>query len=162
MAVLKYKTRGNTSPQGKPRVYFCGHHDDFGRCFDSISREILDKQDCTIWYIDERIVRDEDFFADLKQMQLFVMPVTTNLLCTENEALDTEFKFAIENHIPVLPLMQEGGLEELFNKKCGDLQFLDKNNEDVTAISYDEKLKKYLESVLIGDELAEKIRAAFD
>lgn len=162
MASLKYKTRGNSSPQGKPRVYFCCHPEDSNRYFESISDEILAKQNCAVWYSDEEVVRDEDFFADLKQMQLFVMPVTTNLLCTENEALDTEFKFAIENHIPVLPMMQEGGLEEIFNKKCGDLQFLDKNNTDVTAISYDEKLKKYLESVLIGDELAEKIRAAFD
>ena len=162
MAGLKYKTRGNSSPQGKPRVYFCCLPEEFNKYFESISDEILVKQNCAIWYNDETIVRDKDFFADLKQMQLFVMPVTTNLLCTENEVLDTEFKFAIENHIPVLPLMQENGLEELFNKKCGDLQFLDKNNADVTAISYDEKLKKYLESVLIGDELAEKIRAAFD
>ena len=162
MANFKYKTRGNSNPQGKPRVYFCCHFEDFDKYFESVSDEILAKQNCAMWYCDEKVVRNEDFFADLKQMQLFVMPVTTNLLCTENEALDFEFKFAIENHIPVLPLMQENGLEELFNKKCGDLQFLDKNNTDTTAISYDEKLKKYLESVLIGDELAEKIRAAFD
>lgn len=162
MANFKYKTRGNSSPQGKPRVYFCCHHEDFDRYFESVSDEILAKQNCAVWYADEIVVRDEDFFLDLKQMQLFVMPVTTNLLCTENDALDVEFKFAIENHIPVLPLMQESGLEELFNKKCGDLQVLDKHNTDNTAISYDEKLKKHLESVLIGDELAEKIRAAFD
>lgn len=162
MASLKYKVRGNSSPQGKPRVYFCCHPEDFNKYFESVSDEILAKQKCTIWYTDEAVVHDEDFLADLKQMQLFVMPVTTNLLCTENKTLDIEFEFAIENHIPVLPLMQESGLEELFNKKCGDLQFLDKNNTDITAISYDEKLQKYLESVLIGDELAEKIRAAFD
>jgi len=162
MANLKYKTHRNSEPNGKPRVYFCCHPEDFNKYFESVSDEILAKQNCTIWYDDEELVRNEDFFADLKQMQLFVMPVTTNLLCTDNEALDSDFKFAIENHIPVLPLMQESGLEELFNKKCGDLQFLDKNNTDTTAISYDEKLKKYLESVLIGDELAEKIRAAFD
>ena len=162
MANLKYKTRDNSSPQGKPRVYFCCHPEDFNKYFESISDEILAEQNCAIWYTDEAVVHNEDFFVDLKQMQLFVMPVTTNLLCTENEALDIEFKFAIENHIPVLPLIQEGGLEEIFNKKCGDLQFLDKNNADTTSISYGEKLQKYLKSVLIGDELAEKIRAAFD
>lgn len=162
MVNLKCKTRSNCSPQGKPRVYFCCHSDDFNKYFEALADEILAKQNCSIWYTDEHIVGDENFFADLKQMQLFVMPVTTNLLCTENDVLDKEFKFAVENHIPVLPLMQERGLEELFNKKCGDLQFLDKHNTDVTAISYDEKMQKYLESVLIGDELAEKIRAAFD
>ncbi len=95
-------------------------------------------------------------------MQLFVMPVTTRLLCSDNAARCEEFPFAMEKHIPVLPLMQESNLEGLFNQKCGDLQFLDKNNTDATAASYDEKLEKYLSSVLVGDELAEKVRAAFD
>jgi len=162
MANLKYKTRGNSNPQGKPKVYFCCHPEDFNKYFETIYKEVLAKQNCAVWYTDEVVAYDDDFFLDLKQMQLFVMPITTNLLCTENEAIDIEFRFAIENHIPVLPLMQENGLEELFNKKCGDLQFLDKNNADVTAISYEDKLQKYLETVLIGDELAEKIRTAFD
>lgn len=163
MPNLKYKTRGMVSPQGKPRVYFCCHPKDFAGYFDGISDEILEKQNCSVWYLEDMTADyDELFFSDLKQMQLFVMPVTTNLLCTQNRALEVEFPFAIENHIPVLPLMQESGLEELFNQKCGDLQFLDKNNRDITAIRYEEKLEKYLSAILIGDELAEKIRAAFD
>lgn len=162
MSNFKYKTRGNSTPQGKPNVYFCCHINDFDRCFEEISNEILAKQNCAIWYTDKSVDHDEEFLFDLKQMQLFVMPITTNLLCSPNEALDVEFKFAIENHIPVLPLMQDKGLNELFNKKCGELQFLDKHNTDITGISYDEKLEKYLSSVLIGDELAEKIRDAFD
>ena len=162
MANLRYKTRRNSNPQGKPRVFFCCHPEDFERYFEMVSDEVLAKQDCAIWFCDHLFVRDDDFFMDLKQMQLFVMPVTANLLTTENETLNIEFKFAVENHIPVLPLMQESGLDNLFNKKCGDLQFLDKYSNDSTEISYDDKLQKYLESVLVGDELAEKIRAAFD
>ncbi len=159
---LIFKTRENSNPKGKPKVYFCCHKDDFEKYFERISNEVLSLQNCSVWYRDFSEAVNDELLSDLKQMQLFVMPVTTNLLCTENDALDIEFRFAIENHIPVLPLMQEPGLEQLFNQKCGDLQFLDKNNTDITAISYNEKLKNYLESVLIGDELAEKIRAAFD
>ena len=95
-------------------------------------------------------------------MQLFVVPVTTKLLTKENRAMDVDVPFASENHIPVLPLMQEGGLDDMFNKKFGDLQYLDKHNTDPTAIPYDEKLTKYLESVIVGDELSKKVRAAFD
>ena len=58
--------------------------------------------------------------------------------------------------------MQEGGLDDVFNKKFGDLQYLDKFNTDPTSIPYEEKLTKYLESVIVGDELAKKVRAAFD
>lgn len=163
MAKLSYKTRGNTSPQGKPKVYFCCHPGDFPLYFDPVSDEILEKQNCSVWYLqDPESPRDEALLEDLRQMQLFVMPVTTNLLYSDSSALEVEFPFAVENHIPVLPLMQETGLEARFNEKCGALQFLDKHTVDETAIGYDQKLESYLSSVLIGDEQAEKIRAAFD
>ncbi|MBQ3045108.1 MAG: TIR domain-containing protein [Clostridia bacterium] len=163
MAELKFKTRGMMSPQGMPRVYFSCHPKDFERYFEKISDDILKKQNCAIFYLDSTAsYSEEELFHDLGQMQLFVMPVTSNLLFDPNRAIDSEFAFAMEKHIPVLPIMQENGLEEHFNKKCGDLQFLDPNSGDLTAISYDEKLEKYLSSVLVGDELAAKVRAAFD
>ncbi len=163
MERFKFKTRGMRSPQGIPRVFFCCYPKDFDRFFESISDEILAKQNCAVFYDSTPDAeRDEQFFLDLKQMQLFVMPVTSELLYLENSALLELFPFAIENHIPVLPIMQESGLDKVFNEKCGDLQYLDKTSTDITAISYDEKLEKYLSSVLIGDEMAEKIRNAFD
>ena len=155
---MKFKPN-NINPQGRPKVYFCCHPNDFDNYFENVSNEILEKQKCTIWYDENEDERDDEYLSNIKEMQLFVMPVTTNLLCTENVALDVEFNFAIENHIPVLPLIQEPGLENLFNQKCGDLQFWDKQNTDITAISYNDKLEKYLSSVLIGDELAEKINS---
>ncbi|MBQ3499464.1 MAG: toll/interleukin-1 receptor domain-containing protein, partial [Clostridia bacterium] len=163
MERLKFKTRGMRSPQGIPRVFFCGHPKDFDRLFESVSDEILAKQNCAVFYDSTPDAeRDEQFYLDLKQMQLFVIPVTSELLYIENTALSELFPFAIENHIPVLPIMQESGLDKVFNEKCGDLQYLDKTSTDITAISYDEKLEKYLSSVLIGDEMAEKICNAFD
>ncbi len=162
MSNLKYKTKANTNPKGKPRVYFSSHPDDFDKYFEQLSNEILELQNCAVWYKESAVKTDEEMLSYLKEMQLFVMPITTKLLCSENDAIDKEFKFAIENHIPVLPLMQESGLDELFGKKCGDLQYLSRESKDMTEIPYKEKLEKYLSSVLIGDELAEKIRQAFD
>ena len=162
MAVLKYITKGNRSPQGVPRVYFCCHPDEQSLFLEPVAKLLLEKQSCAVFYLEDPAgERDADFWADLKQVQLFVMPVTTRLLTTENPAME-EFRFAVENHIPVLPLMQESGLDKIFAEKCGDLQYLDPNARDDTALSFDEKLSKYLQNVLIGDELAEKIRAAFD
>ena len=160
---LQYKTRGNSSPQGKPRVYFSCHPADFELYFQSISEEILEKQNCAIWYDTEPEAEydSESFKLSLSQMQLFVIPVTTRFLCQENRALSVELPFAMEQQIPVLPLMQESGLEELFNGKCGNLQMLDKFSKDKTAIRYEEKLEKYLSSVLTGDELSRRIRDAF-
>ena len=169
MAVLKYVTRGEQTAQGKQKAYFCAHPDDYGRYFEKITNEILDtlakenNRNCAFFYLEDATAeRDEDFRFSFKEMNLIVMPVTTRLLTAKNPALDIEFRLAAEYGIPVLPIMMESGLEDVFNAKCGDIQFLDPNSRDATAISYEEKLTKYLTSVLIGDELAEKIRKAFD
>lgn len=163
MTEIKYKSREATNPKGKARVYFTCHKDDFALFFDEISDEILKKQNCVIYYYDpEDEVKQDDLLTNLSQMQLIVIPITTKFLCSKNRALDVEFKYACEHHIPVLPLMQENGLEEMFNVVCGELQTLNKNVQDSTAVSYDEKLDKFLDAVLVSDELAEKIRLAFD
>ena len=147
----------------RPKVYFSCHKDDFTPFFEEISSEILKGRSCSVWY-DEDIdgERDKNFYFDLSQMTLFVMPITTRLLTTKNRALDEELSFAVEHHIPILPLMQEDGLEELFNKKFGNLQFLTKHSTDRTEISYEEKLNKFLSSVLLDDKTIKRIQAEFD
>lgn len=163
MAELKFKTIGNENPQGKQRVYFSCHPRDFEKYFESVSEEILRKQNCAVYYYEpEDEVPEKELELTLSQVQLLAVAVTAKFLSGENRALSAEFKYAAEHNIPVLPLMQESGLAAAFNSQCGDLQFLDKYASDPTAISYDEKLEKFLKSVLVSDELAQKVRKAFD
>ncbi len=166
MAKLVYKTRGNSSPQGKELVFFTCHPEDFGSCFEPICEEIFKTQSCAIWYDEEPDTAwaSEEMEAELGRMQLFVIPITSRFLYQENSAREVLFPFAVAHHIPVLPLMQERGLGSEFNRICGDLQFLDKNAamSDPTALPYEQKLERFLSSVLLGDELAEKVRKAFD
>lgn len=158
--MFKCKTKGNVSPQGKRRVYFTCHPDDYDRFFEKISSEILKFSDCAIWYNPDDNYEDID--TDLGQMNLFVIPITTKLLTKPCRTMELDVPFALEKHIPILPLMQEDSLDELFTHHFGDLQYLNPNAHDITAISYEDKLKKYLNSVLVSDEMAEKVRAAFD
>ena len=162
MANLWYKTRGNSSPDKKQKVYFCAHPKDYG-LLDEIAAEFHRFQNCAVWYDQEpeAAYDAEEYDAQLAQMQLFVMPVTTNLLTNESRALQHDFAIAQRENIPVLPLMQENGLDELFGEKCGDIQYLDKNNRDITAISYEEKLEKFLNVILIGDNDTKRIYDEF-
>ena len=161
---MQYKTRGNSSPQGKPRVYFCCHPDDFAPYFDEICAQLFRWSDCAVWYSSASEPEPDAAERELTlgQMQLFVMPVTTRLLRTPNTAMDVEFPFAAAHHIPVLPLVEEPGLDALFSIRFGSLQYLEPHTVDDTAISFDERLKKFLNSVLLGDEVASRVRAAFD
>ena len=161
---MQYKTRGNSNPQGKPRVYFTGHPADVKLYFKSITDAILEIHNCTVFY-DEDPERPEDaenFISDLDRIQMIVLVVTSRYVYGDTFAHNTVFQHAMERHIPVLPILEERGIEGDFNRKCGDLQYLDPNARDDTAISFEEKLKRFLDSVLVGDELAAKVRAAFD
>ena len=170
-----YTTRGNSSPQGKPRVCFLSHIEDFAAYFDQLSKEILELQNCSIWHVAAESEGEADAagaagvdtadafdLAELDQMQLIVIPVTRKLLASENEILERVLPYAIEKNIPVLPIMVEGGLDAPFAEKIGDLEYLDKTAIDPTAIPYKERLAKFLSSVLLNDTQIEEIRSAFD
>ncbi len=163
MCALNYKTRGDSSPAGKARVFFTCHPTDFPLCFRRITDDILEQQNCAIWYLNPEEEPDPaQYEADLEQMQLFVIPVTARFLKEPNRARLADFPYAAAHHKPVLPIMMESGLSGMFNNVCGDLQAVDIRTDDVTATPYEERLSTFLKSVLIGNEQEEKIRQAFD
>jgi len=164
MKQLRYKTRGNSLPTGKPYVYFCAHEKDFSVFFDRITEKILKVANCAVFYDDGmgEVCDEETRFSDLLRMKLFILPITTRFLCDETSQAMVEFRFAVEHHIPVLPILQERGLEFRFNEICGEMQMISEVSSDDTEIGFNEKLKKFLSAILIGDELTEKVRAAFD
>ena len=47
---LRYITNGMSSPEGKPRVYFSCHPDDFDLAFPLIPEDILRHVNCAVWY----------------------------------------------------------------------------------------------------------------
>lgn len=163
MLNLNYKTRGNSSPQGKPKVFFCCLNEDFAEYFQKLSDEVLELQNCSVWYAENYDVSlsEEDRFC-LSTMNLFLVPVTMNFLTRDQGYADRMIQLSIQNHIPVLPIMTETGIERLFERKFGNMQFLVDDPSDVTAIPYKEKLNNFLSKVFWGDELSEKIRDAFD
>ena len=124
---LSYQTRGNASPKRRPRIYFCCHPADFNTCFGPIVNAVLqEKSDVAIWYYDPAsgIPTGESFLTDLRQMQLFVFPVTRHFLDESSSARDVELALALQEHIPILPLVVEAGLEEEFDKKIGNVHAL--------------------------------------
>lgn len=160
---LLHKTRGNSTPQGKPRVFFACHPADFENAFELLSNDILELSNCAVWYEKPGSLFDSAEIADdLSQMQLVVLAVTARFLEQPSRAVDEVLPIALEKRIPILPIMLERGLESAFNQKCGNYQIVSRVSSDATATPYEERLGAYLGSVLIGDELAEAVRNAFD
>ena len=151
MANMLFKTKDNITPSGKARVYFTCHPEDFEKYFDKICEDIFRSHNCAIYYTEDMSAPfDENEKAtDLESNNLFVVPVTFKLLSTENRAME-DVKFALEHHIPVLPLMMEGGLDSIYSlpEKFGELQYLSPFSADSTEVSFEEKLRNILSRYL--------------
>ena len=124
-------------------MFFAAHSDDYVLYLDRVVEMLHKHQNCAIYFYNEEELRagaeQPDIEGDLSEMNLVVIPVTTKLLMRENIAVGGILPFALEKHIPVLPLVMEDGLEDVYKKHFGDLQYLDPNSKDDTAISFDEK-----------------------
>ena len=162
MGELAYKTMAGAAPRGLPQVYFCAHPDDKDRFLEQTAAELHGVRNCALWYDTGRPAPGRDWQLELGQMQLFVVTVTARFLHGDCRARQEELPFALQRHIPVLPILREPGLTGAFNALCGDLQALDPGTPDPTGIPYAHKLRRYLETVLIGDDLAAQVRRAFD
>ena len=160
---LHWRTAKNDHPQGKPKVFLSCGGADFKRYSEKIFRQLFDACNCAVYFYPAgaKITPDDDYRFNLNRMDLLVVPVTAELLCKPNRTMDFDVPYAMSRNIPILPLLQEEGLTELFNQRFGAIQFLCEVADDRTAIPYEEKLKTFLDGVLADDSLAQRVRDAF-
>ncbi len=166
MAEFKLRAKNEREIKDKPRVYFTCHHDDFERYSERVMSDLFRTQDCAVFYTEDMTepLTDENLSLDLERMNLVVVPVTLKLLTLENRAMSVDIPYAMKAGVPVLPLMMEEGIVEIYSRpdRFGERQFISPDSREASEISYDKKLSDFLESVLTSGELAKKVRAAFD
>ena len=158
-------TRGQSDARGKPRVWLTCHPEDAETALPKVREDLLRHANCAVWHDAEMTAPYDprELEACLDEMQLVVLAVTSRFLYTEHRAKDVELKYALRQHIPVLPILLESGLSREFNRVTDTkLQVVNRNVSDPTATPYDDVLDTYLKSVLVGDELARQVRDAFD
>lgn len=156
-----WRTKNNDLPTGKPKVYLSCYGPDWKHYGEKLIEQLHSICDCAVYYYPPAAQPDDAYRFDLARMDLLVIPVTAALLCKPNRTMDFDVEFAREKHIPILPLLQEEGLEGIYSHRFGQLQFLREGDSDRTALPYREKLENFLRTVLVGNQLADKIRKAF-
>ena len=144
MAQISIKAQNEYEIDKKPRVYFTCHPEEFANYFDRICKDLWKSHDCAVYYTPDMMetFAEEDLETDLGRNNLFVVPVTSRLLTEHNRAMDKDIPYALQNHIPLLPIMMEPGLDVVYSRpdKFGELQYLSPNGVDDTQISYEDKL----------------------
>lgn len=160
---IKYLSKNSEDYTDKQKVYFSCHPDDRKLYLDVLKNDIFSCADCVMLYDENPFAEydESDYKHLLLSCNLIVIPVTAKYLSEANRSRDFDVKFALENFIPVMPVMVENGLEQSFNRIVGDLQLLDRTNHDSTAVTYKEKLKNYLNSVLADTQLLQDINSSF-
>lgn len=132
---LSFRTRGNSDFKGKPKVFFTAHPDDFDLYFDLISAEILDLQNRSVWYfVNQKGFLDEDDKFNLGTMNLFVVPISGQYLTENSFSSEQVIPFAVEHHISVMPIMEEPGIDGLFQSRFKNMQHIIDDPSDVIRI----------------------------
>ncbi len=166
MAEFKYRVKNGNSIKDKPRVYFTCHPDDFDKYFERVVADIFKTQDPAVFYTEDMDapLSEVNLSLDLGRMNLVVVPVTFKLLVEYNRAMAVDIPFALKNGIPVLPLMMEDGIVEVYSRpdRFGERQFITPDSQEKSEIAYEKKLSDFLAYALTSDELTKRVRAAFD
>ncbi|RGI67538.1 TIR domain-containing protein [Agathobacter rectalis] len=144
------------------KIFFCSHWNDLDK-LPKIAKLVFDDYKCSIWFHNKYdYVLDSCINESLSSMALFIIPVTSVFLSTDNTVILKEIEFALNNNVPILPIIFEKGIDDIFAEKFGNIQYISILECDITAIDFKIKIKRFLNSILIGEELVDKIRDAFE
>lgn len=157
------RTRGNTNPTGKNKVWVCFENSD-RRYAEEATADILDVCDCAVYTVKTfKKYSIEETKEIIDGVSLFVLVVTENFLEKNSDAYNVEYRFAKEKHIPILPILfGNASLSIAFNNVCGDIQFLDKYGANDFGDGYYKKLQTYFKNIFATDEEIAKIKEHFD
>lgn len=131
--------------------------------FPIVAKEIWSIYDAALCYDSDPYSRDDEdaFFSDLRDMRMAVIVVTRRFLTESSFAKDVVMPFLASANLPMLPLMRESGLEQLFAEVMGELQYLAISSQNSSEIPYEEKLRTFLLKALPDGDTIDKIRQSF-
>ena len=158
MAKVLYLPQDMKDPQNHGRrIWFSCHPEDVA-LLDKIQADIRAVCDDVVFFYpdfsDGSVGYDHLDIVD--DTHLFVIAVTRNLMSQPNDALDVEFKRAMDRNYTILPIVFDEAVLPEFNVVSRDRQAV-----CVTEPEYEEKLRRFLNDVLVKDELASRAREIF-
>lgn len=161
---LKYETHGEKDIHYKAKIYFVCTPEDYEKYYDSVANDFFALQDVAIFVRKDfsESFPESDKEIELSRMNLFVVFVSENLFESSYRGWDEDCMFAKEHQITVLPILLDDKINLLsYANRFGDIQYLDRNDLDNTAIPYRKKLESFLNKKLFTPKLVEDIKNTF-
>ena len=159
--MLQFETRDGSSPSGKTWVFLCALPEDTAAWLKMIRDDIFRFCNCAIWYDDGKDTSLRELEDAIDQSAMAVLPVTAALLAPDSEIKRRFLPLLQVYQVSILPVLNDPHLLGAFNAQFRNIQVLDRHSTDSTAIPYEEKLQRFLDTMLLRDDLAEQVRQAF-
>ena len=159
--MLRFKTRDETSPNGKTWVFLCALPLEAEAQLPMICEDIFRFCNCAIWYDDGADTSPDDLEAAVAQSGMAVLPVTADLLHPDSPIQRHILPMLHAHRVSILPVLDDPNLLDAFNARFQNIQILDRYSKDSTAIPYEEKLKRFLDTMVLRDDLADRVKQAF-
>lgn len=159
--MLQFKTRDGTSPSGKAWVFLCALPEEVQARLAVVREDIFRFCNCAIWYDDGVDTSYDDLESAIAQSAMAVLPVTAALLDPCSPLQRRILPLLQTYRVSILPVLDDPNLLDAFNACFRNIQFLDRYSNDQTAIPYEAKLERFLDTMLLKDDLAERVHQVF-
>lgn len=131
---MEYRALRSDISRNGPKFYYAGEP---GAKLDRLAKMLFEMdENSVLWY-----GKPEGNYV-LGRMNGVFLPVTRALLTKDGPVMAEYVPYALKNGIPVVPILQEPGLEKLYARVFGDLQYLSDVDDDLTALSLSEKIRR--------------------
>lgn len=158
---MKYISKEKNSPYGKAKIFFCLYSYADKQFFEETKNIVTENENCVLWYNDEETEISEELNS-LDEMQLLIIPLSNQILTEKKDILESILAFVSEHKIPVLPLLQSRVKSEAYESVFGNMQYLSQFDDSSFGLSYEEKVKNMVVSVVTDREIQSRIKENFD
>lgn len=153
---MNFRTNTGQPVVGQPWVFFSCHPDAFALYQEQVMLDVLACCDCVFCWRDPDDT-STDTLSDLDQMSLVILAVDTKFVEEDCFASTDVWRYAVDHHIPILPLLMEDDIAIAFNERFGQLHAL-----MGLGSARQERLRSHFDRMFVSADQAEEIRRSFD
>ncbi len=119
---FNYISKESSRNNDKLKILVSMHPIDRFKYFEQLVDSILAHNDCTIYYSPSP---SDKSIAELKNINLMIVGVTEKYITWKNSGFVSETMAAVKKHTPILPVMLESGISNLFNTRVGKFHYVE-------------------------------------
>ena len=146
---FNYANRKSSASSDTPKIFISMHPIDRCTYLEPLIENILSSHDLTICYSSSP---SDTSLTELNKETLLIIGVTEKYLVWNNSGFTSEALPAIKKGVPVLPIMLEDGIVNLFNTRCGKLHYIE-NPEKEFSNKTIFKINNHITAVFNSDNL---------